>query len=159
MKTNRQAHEEAAGMGLDDAFFRMNNIDPDAEYVDKAVMFESARAEIMEKIRSAFGSPTSEETPQPAASIYEGSGASFQVMLFPPHISVNWTGRGEQVEISVMQADLRIRERHYAVVPNYDELALGAFVRRLTRLVIAAAYNTGVENTRKQIREAIGVMA
>jgi hypothetical protein len=29
--TNREAHEKAAGMGLDDMFFRMNGIDPDAE--------------------------------------------------------------------------------------------------------------------------------
>jgi hypothetical protein len=28
--TNREAHEEAAGMPLDDSFFRYNNIDPDA---------------------------------------------------------------------------------------------------------------------------------
>jgi hypothetical protein len=28
--TNREAHEEAAGMGLDDMFFRFNKIDPDA---------------------------------------------------------------------------------------------------------------------------------
>lgn len=31
--TNRQAHEEAAGMNLDDAFFISNGINPDAEYV------------------------------------------------------------------------------------------------------------------------------
>ena len=30
--TNREAHEEAAGMGLDDMFFTFNGIDPDAEY-------------------------------------------------------------------------------------------------------------------------------
>lgn len=29
--TNRQAHEEAAGMGLDDYFFIINGINPDAE--------------------------------------------------------------------------------------------------------------------------------
>lgn len=29
--TNREAHEEAAGMGLEDMFFRFNKIDPDAE--------------------------------------------------------------------------------------------------------------------------------
>jgi hypothetical protein len=28
--TNRQAHEEAAGMNLEDAFFTANGIDPDA---------------------------------------------------------------------------------------------------------------------------------
>jgi len=28
--TNRQLHENAAGMGLEDAFFRMNGINPDA---------------------------------------------------------------------------------------------------------------------------------
>lgn len=28
--TNREAHEEAAGMGLEEAFFRFNKIDPDA---------------------------------------------------------------------------------------------------------------------------------
>ena len=32
--TNREAHEEAAGMGLEGSFFAMNNIDPDAEYID-----------------------------------------------------------------------------------------------------------------------------
>lgn len=32
--TNREAHEDAAGMNLDDAFFRFNSIDPDAEYVE-----------------------------------------------------------------------------------------------------------------------------
>ncbi len=30
--TNREAYEEAAGMGLEDAFFRFNKIDPDAVY-------------------------------------------------------------------------------------------------------------------------------
>lgn len=30
MKTNRQLHEEAAGMNLDDNFFLVNGIDPDA---------------------------------------------------------------------------------------------------------------------------------
>lgn len=30
--TNREAHEEAAGMGLDNSFFRISGIDPDAEY-------------------------------------------------------------------------------------------------------------------------------
>lgn len=30
MKTNRQLHEEAAGMNLEDSFFTMNGIDPDA---------------------------------------------------------------------------------------------------------------------------------
>ena len=29
--TNREAHEKAAGMGLDDMFFTFNGIDPDAE--------------------------------------------------------------------------------------------------------------------------------
>lgn len=32
--TNREAHEEAAGMGLDSLFFIANGIDPDAEYVE-----------------------------------------------------------------------------------------------------------------------------
>ena len=32
--TNREAHEEAAGMGLDLLFFSLNGIDPDAEYVE-----------------------------------------------------------------------------------------------------------------------------
>lgn len=30
--TNQEAHEQAAGMGLDDAFFAVSGIDPDAEY-------------------------------------------------------------------------------------------------------------------------------
>ena len=29
--TNREAWEEAAGYGLDDMFFKINGIDPDAE--------------------------------------------------------------------------------------------------------------------------------
>lgn len=33
--TNREAHEEAAGMNLDDMFFVINGIDPDAECVNK----------------------------------------------------------------------------------------------------------------------------
>jgi hypothetical protein len=32
--TNREAHEEAAGMGLEPAFFEFNKIDPNAEYVE-----------------------------------------------------------------------------------------------------------------------------
>jgi hypothetical protein len=32
IRTNREVYEEAAGMGLDDMFFRFNHIDPDAEY-------------------------------------------------------------------------------------------------------------------------------
>lgn len=31
--TNRQAHEAAAGMGLEDMFFSVTGIDPDAEYI------------------------------------------------------------------------------------------------------------------------------
>ena len=31
--TNREAHEEASGMGLDDLFFIFNNINPDGEYL------------------------------------------------------------------------------------------------------------------------------
>jgi hypothetical protein len=30
--TNREAHEEAAGMALDDLFFVISGIDPNAEY-------------------------------------------------------------------------------------------------------------------------------
>ena len=33
--TNREAHEEAAGMQLEDLFFLRNGIDPDAEYTNK----------------------------------------------------------------------------------------------------------------------------
>lgn len=33
--TNREAHERAAGMGLDPMFFRWNDIDPNAEYDSK----------------------------------------------------------------------------------------------------------------------------
>jgi len=33
--TNREAHEEAAGMNLSDMFFRFNGIDPDAEYQEE----------------------------------------------------------------------------------------------------------------------------
>jgi hypothetical protein len=36
--TNRQAYEEAAGMGLDPMFFEFNNIDPDAEYKEPIEM-------------------------------------------------------------------------------------------------------------------------
>lgn len=32
IRTSREVYEEAAGMGLDDMFFRFNGIDPDAEY-------------------------------------------------------------------------------------------------------------------------------
>ena len=32
--TNREAHEEAAGMALADMFFKVNRIDPDAEYIE-----------------------------------------------------------------------------------------------------------------------------
>jgi hypothetical protein len=32
--TNREAHEEAAGMPLDSSFFAINGIDPNTEYVD-----------------------------------------------------------------------------------------------------------------------------
>lgn len=31
-RTNRQAHEDAAGMNLEDSFFKVNGIDPDAPY-------------------------------------------------------------------------------------------------------------------------------
>ena len=31
--TNKESHEEAAGMNLNKKFFEFNNIDPDAEYV------------------------------------------------------------------------------------------------------------------------------
>lgn len=34
--TNREAHEEAAGMGLCESFFIYNNIDPNAECVEDA---------------------------------------------------------------------------------------------------------------------------
>lgn len=32
--TNREAHEEAAGMPLSDIFFKVNRINPDAEYIE-----------------------------------------------------------------------------------------------------------------------------
>ena len=32
--TNREAHEEAAVMQLADIFFKVNRIDPDAEYIE-----------------------------------------------------------------------------------------------------------------------------
>lgn len=32
--TNREYFEECAGMGLDTMFFVLNNIDPDAEFVE-----------------------------------------------------------------------------------------------------------------------------
>lgn len=32
--TNREAHEAAAGMPLADIFFKVNRIDPDAEYIE-----------------------------------------------------------------------------------------------------------------------------
>lgn len=35
--TNREAHEEAAGMNLSDLFFTMSGIDPDAEYCEVGV--------------------------------------------------------------------------------------------------------------------------
>jgi hypothetical protein len=35
--TNREAHEKAAGMGLDDMFFSFNNMDPDAECIEYKV--------------------------------------------------------------------------------------------------------------------------
>lgn len=38
MKTNREAHEEAAGMGLCSEFFTLNRIDPDAPYVEVPVV-------------------------------------------------------------------------------------------------------------------------
>ncbi len=31
--TNREAHEQAAGMGLEESFFSFNGIDPEAEYI------------------------------------------------------------------------------------------------------------------------------
>jgi hypothetical protein len=33
--TNREAHEEAAGIQLEDLFFLRNGIDPDAEYTNQ----------------------------------------------------------------------------------------------------------------------------
>jgi len=33
--TNREAHEEEAGMALDPMFFAFDNIDPDAEYKEE----------------------------------------------------------------------------------------------------------------------------
>jgi hypothetical protein len=35
--TNRQAYEEAAGYNLDNLFFMLNDIDPDAEYTDEVL--------------------------------------------------------------------------------------------------------------------------
>jgi len=36
--TNREAHEEAAGMNLSTEFFTFNGIDPDAEYEEIQIM-------------------------------------------------------------------------------------------------------------------------
>ena len=38
--TNREAHEEAAGMGLEESFFRISGIDPKAEYRPAKKPFE-----------------------------------------------------------------------------------------------------------------------
>lgn len=35
--TNRQVHEEAAGIALDDRFFWTIDIDPDAEYTEEVI--------------------------------------------------------------------------------------------------------------------------
>jgi hypothetical protein len=32
--TNKEAHEEAAGMNLDNLFFELNGIDPNAEFIE-----------------------------------------------------------------------------------------------------------------------------
>ena len=40
--TNRMAHEEAAGMNLDDLFFRRSNIDPDAIYEPNSLLDRSS---------------------------------------------------------------------------------------------------------------------
>ena len=45
-KTNREVHEEAAGMGLCPEFFQINGIDPDAT----APSWEAQRAAAMESI-------------------------------------------------------------------------------------------------------------
>ena len=37
--TNREAHEEAAGMNLCREFFIFNNIDPDAEYIKEDIEY------------------------------------------------------------------------------------------------------------------------
>lgn len=37
-RTNREAHEEAAGMGLCNEFFTISGIDPDALYVEPTAM-------------------------------------------------------------------------------------------------------------------------
>jgi len=41
--TNREAHEEAAGVNLDSRFFEINGIDPDAEYVELEDILETPR--------------------------------------------------------------------------------------------------------------------
>lgn len=44
--TNREVMEEAAGMGLDDSFFRLNNLDPDAEYEEGSEKDNTTSVEI-----------------------------------------------------------------------------------------------------------------
>lgn len=57
--TNREAHEEAAGMGLDDMFFRFNKIDPDAESSEKNLSAKThlsdEDAALLEEFRNAVG--------------------------------------------------------------------------------------------------------
>jgi hypothetical protein len=37
--TNKDAHEEAAGMNLEPLFFKLSDIDPDAEYIGSEVIY------------------------------------------------------------------------------------------------------------------------
>jgi len=46
--TNREAHEEAAGMNLDPSFFTFNNIDPDAEYQETQKVDQKQLTEIIQ---------------------------------------------------------------------------------------------------------------
>lgn len=46
--TNREAHEEAAGMGLDDMFFRFNRINPDEEYKGKPMNEQQQTVELLQ---------------------------------------------------------------------------------------------------------------
>lgn len=111
MRTNREAHEEAAGMGLCDEFFTTSGIDPDAPYEEAEEPQETQR-----------------ELPKLADETLELMRACGSDELDRAYIALD--GREQQlttylIKISSMEALLReMRESHKSIQQCFESFGL-----------------------------------
>lgn len=82
--TNRKAHEQFAGMNLDDRFFTFNDIDPDAPYSlpDKVGSIMDAAKKLTKHIKQQFG-----DYPQTKKPCQDSPGRSLAISTLVSQLS------------------------------------------------------------------------